>query len=199
MREADVGKAGLAILVFLLVKIGTHSFYTVATQLWNDAWNGKKWKQFLPWMLRSQKLLTWVHTANGDKSPLSFSQELGRRWWVIPINRVKENRMSVSSDALWYESSQAFRPHPSGFLITHIASWLFAFPFAAYPLQIFYLSLVCTLRFFFLLFPLRFFILSSCSGSMLKGGRVGMGFWNFSISLKYRHTQEATAPKAAYL
>lgn len=73
MRAADAGNAGFKILDFLLVNIGTHSFCIVITLLWNDAWNGKKWKQFLPWMPRSQKLQTWIHTTNGSRSPLTSS------------------------------------------------------------------------------------------------------------------------------
>lgn len=35
--EADAGKAGFTMPVFLLVKIGTRRFYTVTTRLGNDA------------------------------------------------------------------------------------------------------------------------------------------------------------------
>lgn len=45
-KEADVSHAGFMILVWRLVKMGTHSFYKVTTELWNDAWNGKNGNNF---------------------------------------------------------------------------------------------------------------------------------------------------------
>ena len=102
------------ILVVRLVKMGTHSFYKVTTQLWNDAWNGKKWKQFLPWMLRSQKLQTWIHTANGDKPSVSFGQEISWLQWVIAtepgLSQKESNVCLLWHHVMWILSGSALLP-----------------------------------------------------------------------------------------
>lgn len=105
------------------------------------------------------------------------------RWTAVGhASRRSQSRVGSSSSPWMPRHLNLLKPCPSSnpptrahFSVTHVASCLVAF--AGGSPQISNLPFVCSFSSFY---PCAqtFLTLSGCSGSLRKGGRVGMGSWN---------------------